>query len=427
MSIVNIVGFVLIFSILVFIHELGHFLVARRNKIVTEEFGFGYPPRALELFRGKGLLVVDKKNLVVPRGFELPQDITVDSFVTVQYEMDKKGQALLTSVQVVEPEHAASLGAGRVEMVDPGTLFSLNFIPFGGFVRMRGEDGPAGPGSFANASAGARSATLLAGPAMNLLLAVFIFALSFFLGRPEPVPGGRIEEIAPGSPAQMAGLQINDRIFQIDDEVVRHAGDMGQYIHAHAGEPVVLLVQRDEAMLEVTLVPRVNPPPGEGAIGVAIYPVTEIKRFGVLESLKRGVEDTVRFTQFTLSVPSMIIRGTITPAEARPVGPKAIYDLTSGAISATIVSGWWFPVLQLMGILSAALAITNLLPLPALDGGRLLFIFIEKIRGRRVDPNWEGAIHLAGMVLLLGLMVFITYQDFASPVPLPDWLAPLGP
>ena len=79
-----------------------------------------------------------------------------------------------------------------------------------------------------------------------------------------------------------------------------------------------------------------------------------------------------------------------------------------------------------MGILSAALAITNLLPIPALDGGRLLFIIIEKVRGRRVDPNWEGAIHLAGMVILLGLMVIITYQDFASPVPLPDWLAPLG-
>ncbi len=154
--------------------------------------------------------------------------------------------------------------------------------------------------------------------------------------------------------------------------------------------------------------------------------VTSLTRYGPLESLKRGVQDTVRFTTFTLSVPAMLMRGAISPSDARPVGPKAIYDLTTGAITATQTSGLWFPILQLMGILSAALAITNLLPIPALDGGRLLFIVIEKVRGRRVDPNWEGAIHLAGMVILLGLMVIITYQDFASPVPLPDWLAPLG-
>lgn len=426
MSLVNIVGFVLIFSILVFVHELGHFWIARRSGIVTEEFGFGYPPRLLSLFRGQGRLVVDGQTYVVPRNFDLPRELAIDSRVALETHTDGKGRRVLLGVQVVDPEHEPLSAAGRVELVDPGTLFSINAIPFGGFVRMRGEDGPAGPGSFASASARGRAATLLAGPAMNLLLAIVLFALSFMLGRPEPVPGGRIEAVAPGSPAELAGLQVGDRVYGIADEVVREAADIGRYVQAHIGEPVTLLVERDGEQFTVSLSPRVDPPPGEGAIGVAIYPVTEIRRFGVLESLQRGMEDTVRFTQFTLSVPAMLVRGAITPAEARPVGPKAIYDLTSGAISATVVSGWWFPVLQLMGILSAALAITNLLPLPALDGGRLMFIFIEKIRGRRVDPNWEGAIHLAGMVLLLGLMVIITYQDFASPVPLPDWLAPLG-
>jgi regulator of sigma E protease len=423
MSLVNIVGFVVIFSILVFVHELGHFVAARRNGIVTEEFGFGYPPRILTLFRGQGRLVVDGDSLVVPRGFDLPEELTVDSRVTYEVETDKRGRQVLTGLEVVEPD---SLSGQRVELVDTGTIYSINLIPFGGFVRMRGEDGPAGPGSFASASAKARSITLLAGPTMNLLLAVLIFALSFMLGRPEPVPGGRIEEVSAGSPAEMAGLMVGDRVFAINGEPVRQAQDVSRYVAAHQGEAVTLQVQRDGNDLEVSLTPRVDPPPGEGAVGIAIYPVTEIQRFGMLESLQRGVEDTVRFTQFTLSVPAMLIQGAITPAEARPVGPKAIYDLTSGAISATLISGWWFPILQLMGILSAALAITNLLPLPALDGGRLLFIIIEKIRGRRVDPNWEGAIHLAGMVLLLGLMVIITYQDFASPVPLPNWLAPLG-
>ena len=427
MSIINIVGFILIFGILVFVHELGHFLAARRNGIVTEEFGFGYPPRVITLRKGEGKLVVDSKTLVVPRGFQLPEDLVAGSLVVFQTTPDKKNRPVLSSVQIISADDPLRAGAGVVSMIDPGTIYSINAIPFGGFVRMRGEDGPAGPGSFANASAGARAVTLLAGPAMNFLLAIIIFSLSFMLGRPDAVPGGSIGEIAPGSPAEMAGLMVGDRIFLIGDQEVRTALDVGDYIQAHTGEAVTLTVERNGEQLPITLTPRVSPPEGEGPIGITVNPVTEFTRYGVGESLVRGAEDTARFTYLTLSVPSMLIKGAITPSEARPVGPKAIFDLTSGAITATQDSGLWFPVLQLMGILSAALAITNLLPIPALDGGRLLFIIIEKVRGRRVDPNWEGAIHLAGMLVLLGLMVIITYQDFASPVPLPNWLAPLGP
>lgn len=427
MSIINIVGFILIFGILVFVHELGHFLAARRNGIVTEEFGFGYPPRVITLRKGEGKLVVDGKTLVVPRGFQLPEDLLAGSLVAFQTTPDKKNRPVLTSVQVISADDPLRAGAGVASMIDPGTIYSINAIPFGGFVRMRGEDGPAGPGSFANASAGARAVTLLAGPAMNFLLAIIIFSLSFMLGRPDAVPGGSIGEIAPGSPAAMAGLMVGDRIFLIGDQEVRSAIDVGDYIAAHTGEAVTLTVERNGERLPITLTPRVAPPEGQGPIGITVVPVTEFTRYGVGESLVRGAEDTARFTYLTLSVPSMLMKGVITPSEARPVGPKAIFDLTSGAITATQDSGLWFPVLQLMGILSAALAITNLLPIPALDGGRLLFIIIEKVRGRRVDPNWEGAIHLAGMLVLLGLMVIITYQDFASPVPLPNWLAPLGP
>jgi regulator of sigma E protease len=426
MSLINVIGFVVILSILVFIHELGHFWVARRNGIVTEEFGFGYPPRVLTLFRGQGRLMVEGKNIIVPRGFELPEELSTESLVVTRSEKDTRGRDVLTGIEIVDPTHPQFASGHPVELVDPGTIFSFNMIPFGGFVRMRGEDGPTGPGSFASASASARAATLLAGPAMNLLLAVFLFALSFMLGRPQPVPGPRIEQISPGSPAEAVQLQLGDRVHKIDDRSVLQADDIGQHLMAHPGEEVALLIERQDEWLEILVIPRINPPQGEGAIGIALYPEFELQRFGIIESLRRGVEDTARFVQLTLSVPALLLRGTISPADARPVGPLGIYGLTSGAIEATLLEGLWFPVLQLMGILSAALAITNLLPLPALDGGRLVFIIIEKIRGRRVDPNWEGAIHLAGMVLLLGLMVIITYQDFNSPVPLPDWLAPLG-
>lgn len=426
MAVLNIVAFILIFGVLVFIHELGHFLVARRNGIVTEEFGFGFPPRVVTLRRGRGRLIIGERSVVVPAGFALPADLAVGSSVIYETTAGRRGRAVLSKIEVAAAEGADPEGPNTVRLVDPGTIYSINAIPFGGFVRMRGEDGPAGLGSFASASAGARSATLLAGPAMNFLLAIVLFGISAMVGRPEAVPGGRIQEVAPGSPAALAGLAPGDRVFLVDATPVLEASDIADYVADHPGQPVTLTVERDGERFAVTVTPRVAPPPGEGAIGLAIAPMTEVVRTGPAQALLRGVGDTARFTYFTLAVPGMLLRGAISPADARPVGPKAIFDLTSGAISATQVSGYWYPVLQLMGILSAALAITNLLPIPALDGGRLLFIVIEKIRGRRVDPNWESAIHLAGMVILLGLMALITYQDFASPVPLPNWLAPLG-
>lgn len=425
-TLLNVAGFVLIFGILVFIHELGHFLVARRNGIVTEEFGFGFPPRVITLRRGKGRLVVGGRTVVVPGGFELPADLVAGSRVSYETAPDKRGRPVLSKIEIVEDAVSATGGPGAVEMVDPGCIYSINAIPVGGFVRMRGEDGPAGPGSFASASAKARAATLLAGPAMNFLLAIFLFALTAMLGQPQAVPGGRIGDVSPGSPAEQAGLQPDDRIFLVDDVVVRSAVDIGDYIKTRPGEPVVLTIERGGERFTVAVTPRVSPPPGEGAIGFAIQPVTEVTRSGPIEALGQGISNTARYVYVTLSVPAMLMRGAIEPADARPVGPVAIFGLTSGAISATATSGYWYPVLQLMGILSAALAITNLLPIPALDGGRLLFILIEKIRGRRIDPNWEGAIHLAGMMILLGLMAIITYQDLVSPIVSPDWLAPLG-
>ena len=426
MSLLNIVGFLLIFGILVFIHELGHFLVARRNGIVTEEFGFGFPPRLLTLRRGQGRLVVGGRRVVVPSGFSLPPDMVAGSRITYETTPDKQGRPVLSQIELIDEPGVRPDDLQTVSLIDPGCIYSINAIPMGGFVRMRGEDGPAGPGSFASASARARVATLLAGPAMNFLLAILLFALMAMVGQPAAVPGGRIGEISPGSPAELAGLQSDDRIFLIDDAVVRGAQDIGDYIKTRPGEPVVLTIERAGERFTVELTPRVSPPAGEGAIGIEIQPVTELTRSGPLAALGEGITSTARFTYLTLSVPAMLVRGAIEPADARPVGPVAIYGLASGAISATASSGYWYPVLQLMGILSAALAITNLLPIPALDGGRLLFILIEKIRGRRVDPNWEGAIHLAGMVILLGLMAIITYQDIVSPILSPDWLAPLS-
>ena len=136
MTIINIVGFILIFGILVFVHELGHFLAARRNGIVTEEFGFGYPPRVITLRKGEGKLVVDGKTLVVPGGYEFPEELVAGSLVTTQTTPDKKGRPVLTNIEVISPDDPLRSNAGIVSMIDPGTIYSINAIPFGGFVRI---------------------------------------------------------------------------------------------------------------------------------------------------------------------------------------------------------------------------------------------------------------------------------------------------
>jgi regulator of sigma E protease len=210
-------------------------------------------------------------------------------------------------------------------------------------------------------------------------------------------------------------------ILQADDTEILTIQSLQQFTRAHLGEQVVLTVQRDGRAVTVPIVPRVNPPAGEGPMGIGLTPRTEVKRYPWYEAIWSGVKETVALTGFILTVPIQVIRGLIPARMARPVGPVGVGQLVGDAVQYTLDTGWWFPVMQLMGSLSVALAVTNLLPLPGLDGGRILFIIVERIRGRRVDPAKEGLVHLIGMLLLVALMLFITWQDVVNPIPSVDW------
>ena len=133
------------------------------------------------------------------------------------------------------------------------------------------------------------------------------------------------------------------------------------------------------------------------------------------------MKETVSIAAMTLTLPIQLIRGLIPAELARPVGPVGIGGLIGDAVRYTIETGWWYPVMRMLGSLSVALAVTNLLPLPALDGGRILFVIVEAIRGKRVDPAKEGLVHLVGMALLIALMLLITWQDLVNPLPSLDW------
>ncbi|MFN2290865.1 MAG: M50 family metallopeptidase [Anaerolineae bacterium] len=423
MFIVTLISFIIALSVLVFVHELGHYLSAKRVGIVVEEFGFGYPPRIFSFWRTRGKIVIDDREIIVPRQLELPEGLVAGSRVVYETDTDDKGRPYLQRIREVEPEDECAPQASTVDYVDPGTLFSVNAIPFGGFAKMRGEEDPTSPGSLASKSKLARTFVLSAGALMNLVTAVVFFAMAMGLGAPAIADpeNAMVTGVAPGSPGEAAGLQAGDIIVQAGDTQILKIEDLQAYTRDHLGEQVVLTVERDSEVLQIEVVPRPEPPSGEGPIGITLGPRTTVTEYPWYQAIWMGVEQTVRLTGFIFTVPVQVIRGLIPADLARPVGPVGVGQLVGDAVQYSLDTGWWYPVMQMMGTLSVALAVTNLLPLPGLDGGRILFVIVEAIRGRRVSPEKEGLIHLIGLALMVALMVFITWQDVINPVPTIDW------
>jgi len=352
--VLTIVSFFIVMSVIVFIHESGHFLVAKHHGIIVDEFGFGYPPRLVKLG-----------------------------------ERD-------------------------------GTVYTLNAIPFGGFVRLRGEDDPSEPGSFAAASKWARTTTLIAGPVMNFLLAIVLFAvLTMMNGVPDSSrPGAVVQGIAPGSPAEAAGLHVGDRIIAANGVPLVTLQDLLNRTSADAGQPVTYTFVRSDAAsgadqtLKVTITPRTNPPQGQGALGIEIAPA--FRSATIWEAAWGGVKMTGGIVWMTFAIPATLIREGKPISDAGFMGPVGIAATTGEVVRSAIAVDSLQPVLWLMALLSAALGITNLLPIPALDGGRLLFVVVEAVRGKRVDPAQEGLVHLIGFGLLLLLLSIVTVHEISA-------------
>ena len=350
----TVVSFVLVMGVIVFVHELGHFLVAKRNKIVVEEFGFGYPPRVLKLFERNG------------------------------------------------------------------TVYSINAIPFGGFCRMRGEDDPSLPGSFASASKLARAATLIAGPAMNFLLAFILFgALALTEGVPDASrPGAIVKSIVPGSPAETAGLQVGDRIIAVNGKMVAEPKELQDLTKASLGTlATYTLVRNDPSTgaaqtVDLAITPRANPPQGQGALGIAIEQA--IRQAKVWEAASTGAKSVGQVIYMTFAIPANLIREGKPLSDAGFMGPVGIAVTTGEVVRQARDSQSPGMLLYFMALLSTALGLTNLLPLPALDGGRLLFIGVEAIRRKRIEPAQEGMVHLIGFGLLLLLVGLLTVKEVSS-------------
>jgi regulator of sigma E protease len=427
---VTTIAFIIVLGLMVFVHELGHFLVAKRTGVVVEEFAFGYPPRLLKYWQSEGKIVLDGQEMVIGRKTEVSRQVEVGARVVYESATRADGRAVATRIQAVpdgmsDDEAASQFGrpVSQVGQLTRGTEYTINLIPFGGYVRMLGEEDPTAPGSLASKSKRVRIAVLTAGASMNILLAVLIFAAMFMLGVPGRVASDTVmvAGVAPGSPAEAAGLHVGDIIASVDGTPVKTPDEMVKMTNERRGQPVALVITRGQTSIPVTITPRLNPPEGEGAMGVRIDSKVELVYYPLGQALWMGVQQTVGIIVLTLSAPLLLLRGLI-PAEAmRPIGPYGIYQQTASAVQVSVQTGWWYPILFFTGFLNTALGLTNLLPIPALDGARIFFVVVEAIRGRRIDPAREGLIHLVGLAVLLVLMLVVTYYDFATPLTGIDW------
>jgi regulator of sigma E protease len=287
-----------------------------------------------------------------------------------------------------------------------GTRYTLNWIPLGGFVRLKGENDPDVPGGLAAANPWVRLAVLLAGPLMNLALGI-VLAIILFHNLGEPVLDKvQVQEVSPGSPAAQAGLQVGDLIVKVEGQPVSNVDDLQKMIYDRLGQSTQIVYQRGDQLTEISLTPR-NPPPEDGAIGIRMGYPTQPTTWS--RAIPIGIAASYEYTKSVLLLPVNIVQGKVSPQEGRPVGYKGMYDIYQ-----QIQNRLWFFM-----VISMSLGIFNLFPIPALDGGRILFTLPEILFRRRVPPKYENAIHLIGFTVLIILLIYINLQDFINPIQLP--------
>lgn len=335
------ISFIVIFSLLVFVHELGHFIAAKLRGVKVREFGFGYPPRLLRL------------------------------------------------------------GIWRE------TEITLNLLPFGGFVKMA-EDDPTEPGNLAAKGRGTRALVYSAGALMNVVLAIVLYSVTFMTGALTPTegPGAGIYWVSPDSPAAEAGMRPGDTIVAINGEPIDQVQEALDLIKAHTGEPIEIVLRRNGHLLvPVTVIPRENPPPNQGAVGVSLGDPWMRKAYPLWEAIPRGFMAAYNSVRGMFYMIYAAIRGSLPLQVSGPIG---IYRET-----AQVAKSGLDQLIEFTAFLSINLFLVNLLPLPALDGGRLIFVLLETVRGgRRIPPEREGLVHAIGFVVLVALMIVVTFMDY---------------
>lgn len=354
MSLTLLFQFIVGITVMILIHEMGHYLAARLVNIEVEEFGIGFPPRAAELFTYKG------------------------------------------------------------------TKFTLNWIPLGGFIRPKGENDPEIEGGLAAAKPWARIFVLLAGPSANLLTAVILFAIIFSrIGAPDESQV-IIREVTSDSPAEMAGLQPDDLIQSVNGVPIDNMSVLISEIQSNLDNSVEIDVLRSAQVITISAIPSSLRSPEEGALGIRMgNPTIQLNAF---ESISAGSIAVYRYVNIILSLPGRMISGTVDTEQTRFVGYVGMFNILEDmnardAEAPPEIAG--INTLSFFASITVSLGLFNLLPIPALDGGRILFVLPEIIFRRRVPANLENTVHLVGFAFLLMLLIYINLQDILNPFTIP--------
>ena len=361
--------FVIILAILIFVHEFGHFIVAKKSGMQVDEFGFGFPPRiaGIQKLGGKWKWVWGHKD---------PLD-------------------------------------------NEKTVYSINWIPLGGFVKIRGENNEFenDPRSFINRPFWGRFFTLTAGVCMNVLLACLIFIVGYMVGLPVAVdsvndipahaifsqPQMGILDVQAGLPAAKAGIQPNDVIVSVDGQSFSAISDLQAFVDSHKGQALNFVILRGNKDLTFNVASLANPGPNQGPTGIELALVGRLK-YSPGFAIIQGVNTTWMELSGIVGGLYQLFTGQLGFSSLG--GPVKIAKLTGQ------VAGMGFIfLLQFMAFLSLNLAVLNVLPFPALDGGRILFLLIEKVRGKRNNQKVEQYFNTAGFVFLILLMVAVTIKD----------------
>ena len=424
-AILAIIAFVPMLVMLVVIHEWGHFFTAKAFGVKVLEFGIGYPPRAFAFYTGRTRVLLDGDTQFV----NMPglESIQPGMKVRIHSTEDANGNLVARVVEASLSRASRRTSSlqdmstdeflqheGTVRELDPDSLvvadmaYTINWLPLGGFVRLAGENNPAVPRSLASKGPGPRAIILAAGSLMNAAFPLVAFTLLFMIPQTVTVGQVQVDVVEPNSPAQAAGIRTGDIVLAAGDRNIEQGADLVRATTLSAGTAMEWTVQRDGRSEIVRLTPRLNPPPGQGATGIQIS-LVDLRQETRFEppwtAAWMGLTNTWEMLTLLRQEISSWITGVRAPQLSGPVG---IAQVTGEVTRDGGLRGW----VVLSILFSINLAILNLLPIPMLDGGRLVFVVLEWIRGgRRIPADREGLVHLVGFVALLGFILFITYND----------------
>jgi len=381
--------FLAILAVLVLSHEFGHFIVARKSGMKVYEFGFGFPPRlfGIQLLKSRKPEKTDEKEI-------------------------KKWRFIWGGKEPVAQEGDSAL--------EHGTLYSFNLIPLGGFVKIKGEDGEEpGPDSFGERPAWQRALTLVAGVAMNIVLAAVLLSIGFAVGMPQAVDENSsnikdrhvaIVQVISGKPADLAGLKAGDFIIKVDSIDSPSMKQLQDYTNANKDKNIHLTINRNGEILSKDVHPFIYPDTGKAGFGIAIEDVGFVK-YPWYQAIYYGIITTGLYIKEIILAFYTLIKGLFAGAH--------VGEALSGPVGIAVMTGQvaklgFAYVLNFTALLSINLAILNILPIPALDGGRLLFLGLSKIMRRPITAKHEQVAHTIGFMLLMLLVVVITVKDIGT-------------